>query len=447
MRILPAEITRMLGVPAVGSAGLRVANAGFALLTSVLLARLLGPSGYGVYAFAFSVVMLLALPTQAGLPTLLVREVARYEEQGRWDLIRGLLRRSNQAVVLLAFGVGGVAAVVVLLAGPGPGSLQATTFLWALTLLPLMALGNLRGAALRGLRRVVQGQLPEFLVRPGLLLLALAVALLLGPSLSSPFELTPPLAMALHAASALVAFAVGIWLLRRELPSTVRGAAPAYETRAWLGSLLPLTMLAGMQLIAGQMDVVLLGLLASAREVGIYRVAWSVSLPVLFTLTGVNLVVAPYFSRAFAAGDVAQLQRLATWSARVAAAVAVPAALVLMLAGGPILGFVFGDEFAVGATALALLAAGQLCSVIAGSVGTILNMTGHERDTMVGVGIAAAVNLILNLILIPKFGMNGAAVATMVSLVIWNSVLVLRVGTRLGIASVAWHPSRLDETE
>ncbi|HEM45577.1 MAG TPA: hypothetical protein ENO23_00865, partial [Alphaproteobacteria bacterium] len=369
-RVLPADVTRRLGVPAAGSAGLRVTNAGLALLISVLLARLLGPSGYGIYAFAYAVVMLLALPTQAGLPTLLVREVARYEERGRWDLIAGLLRRSNQTVGLLALLVGGTAMVVVFAFVRDPGDAQVVTFLWALTLLPLMALGNLRGATLRGLRRVVQGQLPEFLVRPGLFLLALLVALLLGSVLVSSFELTPQLAMALHAGAAFVAFIIGVWLLRRELPPEVRRTAPAYRTRAWAGSLLPLTLLAGMELINGQMDVVLLGILASTQDVGIYRVAWSVSLPVVFTLTGVNLVVAPHLARAYSAGDIPQLQRLATWSARVAATVAVPAAMILILFGGPILGFVFGDAFSAGGTALALLAAGQLCNVIAGSVGT-----------------------------------------------------------------------------
>lgn len=444
-RVFPVEVTRRLAVPAAGSAGLRVANAGLAFLISVLLARMLGPSGYGAYTFAFALVMLLALPAQAGLPTLLVREVARCEEREEWDLIAGLFRRSNQAVGLLALIVCAVALFVVLVFLREPDGQQVTTFLWALLLLPLMALGNLRGAVLRGLRRVVQGQLPEFLLRPGLLLLALCVAVLLRLFAPSSFELTPPLAMALHAGAAFVAFVFGVWLLRRELPPEVRRTTPAYQTRAWAGSLLPLTLLAGMELINGQMDVVLLGILASTRDVGIYRVAWSVSLPVAFTLTGVNLVVAPYFARAYSAGDTAELQRLATWSARVAAAAAVPAALILILFGEPLLGLVFGDEFAGGGTALALLAAGQLCNVIAGSVGTILNMTGHERDTTLGVAIAAAVNLTLNLILIPTYGIDGAAVATMVSLITWNSVLVIRVRRRVGIVSIAWHPRRSDE--
>jgi len=437
-RILSSDVSVQLGRSATGSVALRVANAAFALAASILLARLLGPEGYGVYAFAFSIVMLLALPAQAGLPTLVVREVARYEVDGRWRLIRGLLRRSNQAVGLLAavIGLGGLA--ILMSAGRAYGGDLPSTLLWALILLPIMALGNLRGAALRGLRRVVQGQLPEYVIRPGLFVSCLLIVGLLD--LVRPetvMEMSPARAMAIHAAAAFCAYLVGIALLRRGLPAPVRKGRPDYRTAAWLKTLLPLTLLAGMEMINNQVDVVLLGFLRTAGEVGIYRVAWQVSLPVVFTLTAVNLVVAPHFARAWQNADKQRLQRLATWSARVAASLAIPAAAVLIGFGTPLLGFVFGREFAAGGAALTILCIGQLCNAAAGSVGTILNMTGHERDTMLGIGIAAVTNVTLNLLLIPPFGIVGAATATTVSMVLWNLILFRRVRHRLGIVSAA----------
>lgn len=411
------------------------------LVISILLARLLGPEGYGVYAFAYAVVMLLALPAQAGLPTLLVRDVARYEAEESWGLLSGLLRRSNQLVALLTVLIIAVAVAVMLVFDLGFSAMERATFAWALALLPVMALGNLRGATLRGLRRVVQGQLPELGIRIGLFALALAGVLgaaSLWPGVS--IQLTPWLAMALHAAAALVAFLVGVWLLRRELPAAVARARRVYETRAWLRSLLPLTLLAGVAMINSRMDIVLLGVLATPADVGVYRVASSMASPIIFALTAVNVVVAPYFARAYAGDDRAGLQRLATWSARVSAAVALPTAAVLIAFGAPILGFVFGREFAAGATALALLAVGQLGNVAAGSVGNILNMSGHERDTVFASGAAAAVNLVLNLALIPSLGIEGAAIATMVSLILWNGILIERVWRRTGVVSVAWWP-------
>ena len=442
-RMLPGDVTVQLGRSATGSILLRVANAALALATSVLLARLLGPEGYGIYAFAFSLVGLLSLPAQAGLPTLLVREVARYEVDGRWGLMVGLLRRSNQAVALVTLIIATGAVAFMSLTGVRPGSPSGATFIAALALLPLMALGNLRGAALRGLRKVVEGQLPEFLLRPGLFAALLGLALVTRHRRSlSGLELTPPVAMALHAAAALVAYLIGIWLLRRGMPKPAKAAAPEFDMPVWLHSVAPLTLLAGMQLVSNQMDIVLLGVLKPASEVGIYRVAWQVSLPVMFALTAVNLVAGPHFARAYHAGARDQLQRLATWSARVAVAAALPTAAVLILFGRPLLAYVFGDEFAAGGTALALLCVGQLCNAVAGSVGTVLNMTGHERDTVIGVGIAAATNLVLNLILIPLLGIEGAALATMTSMIVWNGILFTRVRRKLGIVTTAWVPRR-----
>ena len=420
---------------------LRVSSAALSLVVSILLARLLGPDGYGVYAFAYAVIMLLALPAQAGLPTLLVREVARYEAEARWALLAGLLRRSNQLVALLTMLIVGGAVLSMFFFDLGFTATERATFAWALVLLPIMALGNLRGAALRGLRLIVKGELPEIGIRPALFVLALLGVL--GAAALSPeaaFELTPPLAMALHAAAALVAFLVGVWLLRRELPDAVARAKRAYETRAWLRSLLPLTLLAGVAMINSRMDIVLLGVLATPAEVGVYRVATSMSTPITIALAAVNVSVAPHFARAYAEANHPVMQRLATWAARVSVAAALPAAAILIVFGAPLLGFVFGAEYAVGAMALALLAVGQLGNVAAGSVGNILNMTGHETDTVFAGGLATVVNLVLNLALIPTYGIEGAATATMVSLILWNGILIQRVWRRTGVVSVAWWP-------
>lgn len=438
--LLSPDVTRRLAGPAGWSLALRVVAAALALAVSILLARLLGPEGYGVYAFALAVVMLLALPTQAGLPTLLVREVARYDADGDWSRLTGLLRRGNQAVALLALAVASVAAVIAIARGSALSAEERATFLWALCLVPLYSLGNLRGAALRGLRRVISGQFPEYVVRPGVFAGCLLASLAVFGTAGGPDGgIGPAEAMALHASAALVAFLVGVALLRGGLPDAARSAARRYDSRTWLRSLLPLTLLAGISMINNQMDVVLLGLLSTDAEVGIYRAALSASMPVVFALSAVNLVVAPHFSRLFAGGDLAGLQRLVTWSARVAAGVAVPAGLLLALFGTPLLGFVFGEPFAAGGAALAILVAGQLVNAMAGSVGNLLNMTGHERETVLGVGVAAAANLALNVALIPSWGMEGAATATAASLVVWNVLLVVRARRRLGIASVAWH--------
>lgn len=423
----------MLG-GATGSLLLKVAHAILTVAITVVLARALGPEGYGRYAFVYALVILCAIPAQAGLPTLLVREVAAYEARGGWRLMRGLLRRANQAVAAATAAIALVSALVGIFLGDRVAEGELAIYAWGLALLPLLALGNLRGAALRGLRKVVRGQLPELLLRPGLFVLALTVVAVAGAGVS------PGMAMALHAGAALVAFLIGAWLLLRVLPHEARSATPEYRTRAWAASVLPLTLLAGIQVVNNQTDVVLLGVLASKEEVGIYRVVFQAATLVVFVLTAVNMVLAPHFARLHAMGERAELERLARWGAKMVLLAAAPVAAGLVIFGGPVLGFVFGTRYAVGAAALAILCVGQLANAAMGSVGLLLNMTGHERDTAVGVGLAAGANVVLNLLLIPPFGIEGAATATAASLMIWNVVLYRRVRRRLDVVPTAWAP-------
>lgn len=415
-----------------GSVVLKLLSAGIALSITVLLARSLGPAGYGVYAYVLALVTLMAIPAEFGLPSLVVRETARAQVGRRWDLIRGMWRWAILAAATLSLGVAVVAGGLAWVLSERFTGLQLTTFAWGLLLLPLVALGNLVGAALRGLRRVLQGQLPELVLRPaGFLLLIAGVLIFGGPRLGADT------AMALHAGAAAGAFAIGAWLLARGRPRPVAQATPAYETRRWAGSAVPLALVAGMHLIHQQTDIVILGLFAASGEVGVYRVAAQAAAFVGFGLNAINMVVAPQFARLHAQGDRAGLQWMARFSARIVLLLTLPVVAVLVALGGPILEWVFGPEYGAGYLALAILAVGQLFNAAFGSVGFLLNMTGHERDTARGMAIAVTVNVGLNLLLIPPFGIAGAATATALTLGLWNLLLWRAVHRRLGIDSTA----------
>ncbi|MCS3904510.1 O-antigen/teichoic acid export membrane protein [Methylohalomonas lacus] len=415
----------------IGSMAVKIAGLLLNLAVAVVLARLLGPAGYGTYAFALSIIMLLAIPAMFGVPNLLVREVAKYQLHEQWPLLRGALRRSHQAVSLMALIIGALALLIILGRGESLAEPGRLTFAIGLLLLPLLALNSLRGAALRGLRRVVQGQLAEMVLTPGLLVL-FALAFAVGLSL------TPPLAMLAHAAAALTAFIAGSWLLRRALPLQVQTVAPAYSSSEWLAGVLPFSLITGIQVINNQADIVMLGILTDNAAVGLYKVAVQGSVLVAFGLTALNMVLAPHITRLYQQGERERLQRMVKASARVVLLIALPVAAVFALFGATLLELVFGSDYRGAHTALAILAAGQLCNAAAGSVALLLNMSGHERLTAWGVGCAAVVNILLNLILIPRFGINGAAMATAVTLACWNGLLIIAVRRKLDINSTAF---------
>jgi O-antigen/teichoic acid export membrane protein len=155
------------------------------------------------------------------------------------------------------------------------------------------------------------------------------------------------------------------------------------------------------------------------------------------------MVVAPQFAKMYTNGQMEKLQRLATASARVALLIAFPAALVFILFGGDLLNIVVGEEYVTGAIPLAILSLGQLVNAGMGSVIILLNMTDHERVVARGVAFAAIGNVVANLFLIPTWGMKGAAIATTLTLIIWNVFLAREAIKRLGINSTAFGARRI----
>lgn len=411
-----------------GSAVIQAGNRVLVLALGIVLARALGPEGYGVYAYAFAIMSLLMVAAEAGVPTLLLREVAAGLERARWGLLRGALRRAVQFVVAASalVSLAGLLAVWFLADRLSPAELHTTVLM--LAVLPLAALARTVAHAMRGLDRVVTGQAIELLVRPLLVLAAVAVLFSLSPGWRAP-----QYAMAAQLGAVAVTALAGWWVLGRHMPAEARHRRPEYRTRQWLKSALPFTLIGGAGIINNQADIIMLGWFRPSEDVGIYRVAVQGALLVAFGLQAVNAVVASHFSRLYAGGDMAGLQRLVTTSARIVLLAAAPVAVAFVLAGDVIAGWVFGAEFAASHGALAILSVGQLFNAAFGSVGFLLNMTGHESDTARTLWMTAALNVALNGLLIPFFGKEGAAVASAVSLVTWNVMLYRLVRKQLGI--------------
>jgi len=434
--VLVARVERVansrIGQEAFWSLTLKVAYTGLTFIATMLLARLLGAAGYGVYAYVYSLITVLSIPSQFGLPPLVLRETAKGIARNEPALVRGIWVWSGRFVALASLGlvlVGGVGAWIWRARFHG---VYLTTFAWALLLVPLVALGNLRGAALRGLRLVVQGQLPENLIQPCALTVLLAIVLLLGYSPS------PAQAMACQVAAAAVAFGVGAWLLVRATPAEVRQIRPRFEGHLWLRSVLPLALIGAMRLINKNASVLILGLFVPPDQIGIYRLAVQISVLASLGLLAMNMVVAPRFAGLYARRDTERLQRLVTSSARAILGFNLLVTLGFALLGRWFLRVFFGTEFVAAYLPLMILLVGQFVNSAVGSVGVLLNMTGHEQDAAWGMLVSAVVGVLLNLLLVPLAGVAGAAVGTGGGLITGNVLLWWMVRRRLGINSLAF---------
>lgn len=405
-----------------GSFALKVFSAFFAFITSLVLARWLGSDGYGAYAVAIAWAMLLGIPAILGMDRLVVRSVAAHSARDEWGLVRGIVRRANQWVLLTSILLAAIGAMVGWMVLEGP---VRQTFVVGMLLVPILSVARVRKATLQGLHRVVLGQVPELVVLHVILLGLVASA-------QQAARLSSLVAVEAHVAAALVSLLLGAWLLARNRPAELSAAAPEYQSRTWLKAALPLTVLSGIMVVNGRTDVVMVGWLAGVPEAGTYDVASKVSDIVAFLLTALNQASAPAFARLHALGKKLELQTLMGRQTRLILAGTAPLAAGLLIFGDRVMG-IFGAEFVVARGAMSILVVGQLVNVAAGPVGLLLMMSGHERLVAVGFGLGAALNLVLNFLFIPLWGLTGAAVATATSMAIWNVILIVFMVRTLGI--------------
>lgn len=399
----------------------------------ITLARAMGASGYGIYAFPMAVVTLLSVPAMAGMPQILIRNISGYLTMGSYGLIRGLLIRANQFVILISLTIAGAATVIYFFGGHNDFfSVKGTTFLLSMLLLPIVALNNVRMAALQGLRKVVLGQFPETIVKP---LVFIGIIFILFIFFEK--KLSPSLAMSFQVTAAFCAFIFGSFLLIGNQPKEMKATPSEYETRKWLKIVFPFMFLGMIQVINKQTDMVMLGLMRSSAEVGIYQAVVHGSNLISFVLVAVNTAQAPQIARLWSSDEKQQLQQMLTATARIVALSTVIASVTLILGGRFFLFLLFGQEFTEGFKALQILCMGQIVNGLAGSVGSILHMTGYEIKALQAMGLSAVINIVLNLYLVPRYGMEGAALATAISLSVWNILMVIWVKKYTGLNSTA----------
>jgi len=425
--------TRDLARTGIATISLKLVQVALALGVSVLLARSLGPTEYGTYSFVLALATVLVVPCQCGLPAFVLRETAAAEIRQDWPTLMAVWEWSNRFVLVVSPVLLGVVASLAW-AFTDTAHFTSDTLLWGLALVPVLALLALRSASLRGLHHVVLGQIVDSPLRLGLLM-----AFVLFLSVFLPSLLTSSSAMAFHVLAASLALIVATCLLRRSRPPLAGSCRRLdYKPRVWLASAIPLGLLAAAQIVNTRADAVLLGLLAGPKSVGIYQVAVQGATVVQLGLTAINLVLAPRIAALFATDQTEELQRLITSSARLVVVITAVFLLALVATAAPLIRLAFGLDYIPATGPLLILTIGQLFNAGFGSVGLLLNMTRHETSAARGFALAAAANIALNLVLIPRFGIHGAAVATAVALALWNLLLWREARRLVGIDTLAF---------
>ncbi|GAB4543394.1 MAG: flippase [Pleurocapsa sp.] len=416
----------------VGSFGLRVTYMGLTFLTNIILARFLGATEFGIYTYTVAWSYLLAVFGTVGLDHLLVREVAIYKSQSAWGLLRGILRWANQISLLISVTMALVAIALAYSFGIAKDSTTFIAFVVAMLSLPFASLRNLRRGAMRGLQLVTIGLVPEMLIAPSAIVILTAGAYWLwGDRLNATWS------VAIYTAITAITLFISMVFLNRHLPPLVKTIPPDYKVRQWLYSALPFMLLEGIYVINARVDTLMLGWLQNVEAAGIYVPVNRGAQLINFVLMAITSALAPVIASLYAEGKKQKLHSTVVKTARAALIPTVVLTAILMIAA-PWYLLLFGSEFVSGKNALYILCIGQFLFTSTGLAGSLLNMTGNERFTAISGGLSAILNIILNYFFITRWGVEGAATATSVSVIAMNLSNIIIVRRKLGISSTAF---------
>lgn len=414
--------------------GLRIAVMAAGLGISVLLARILGAEEFGHYVFALSVATILAVPVQAGLPILLTKSLPKYQVAADSARLKGLLLFT----VLFTLSFSGLASVAywaadLWLSRQLGGYAGRETVNLAVLLIPFIALSTSLGAAVRSLKRLLVGQVIETGLRQFILLAMLAAAALgaVGAQLSAQ------MAMGLHIAAAIVTTVIGGAVIFFKLGVGRGPTAVSIAWRQWALALVPLSLIAGQQIIFSKTDVVMLRGLAGAEDLATYFIANQLSNLVFLANQAVRLVSGPTLARAVQTKDLRTLQHVYSRGALFVFLFAVPAAAFLLLFGSATLEVVFGAEYRAAYPAVAVFAIGYVIQALFGNTETLLKVTDNEWVVMRAMILAIIVNLGLNALLIPWLGALGAALASVSVTLCLKGYTSREIRRRVGISAFA----------
>ena len=388
----------------------------------IYLARVLGAEALGLYALGMSIVGFVGLFIAIGLPSAATRFVAEYHSRGEFARLGAFLRGS----LMLLFVGSMVLGALVLWAGPWISlhfyhAPALTSYFGFFVLIMFFgALTTFFGQAMAGYQDVTRRTIiTNFIGTPANIFFAVIL-------ISIGFGLRGYLAA--QAASAfLVLLLLGayMWSLT---PREARAGKSGRIEKEVIAFSLTAFGIATVDFLLTQSDKIVLGYYLRPKQVGIYAIAMALVAFVPIFLTSVNQIFSPTIAELHGTGDHALLQKLYATLTKWILIFTLPLAFTIIFFSRPLIGM-FGHGFEAGAPVLVIGTVGQLFNCAVGSVGFLLLMSGNQLR-MVKIQACNAVLMIgLSLLLVPRFGIIGAAVASTIAVIVtnlWSLISVLR---------------------
>jgi O-antigen/teichoic acid export membrane protein len=410
---------------------IRVASAALAYLAQILLARWMGGAEYGTYVYVWTWVLLLGSVMDLGISTSAQKIIPEYRARDEQALLRGFLTGSRWVAFLVAALVSLALAGLVKALSPwiDPEAILPL-YIGCLTL-PAFVVANTQDGIARSHDWMRLGLMPQFIARQGLIIGLTAGAFVLG------IHLGASAAMLASAAAVWIAMTGQMLALNRRLDAQVAPGPKAYDFRGWLAVSLPILLVEGFYLMLSYTDVLVLQQFRPSEEVGVYYAVIKTLALVSFIHYAMSATTAHRFAEYNAAGERERLSAYVAHAIKWTFWPSLAATALLLLFGKPLL-WLFGPRFVGGYEIMFIAAIGLVGRAAIGPVERLLNMLGHQNVCAAAYAVAFVMNVVLCVVLVPRFGGHGTAAATSISLVLETVLLFWIVRRRLGLHVLAF---------
>jgi len=398
-----------------------ILNLGLRYLFQVIVARHLGVELYGIFTLGIAIFAISEMVASLGLHKGVLRFVSLYYREGDLGRVKGTILTA----IFLSCG-GGIAAMLLLLAISGllAGNIFHTPGLSKILLvfaagIPFSSLTSVLIFATQGLRimkyKVYVKDLWEMLSRIVLTILLFMLGLRLGG------------AVAAFSLSIISGTFFSYYFFQKAFGSIFKSQDRAVlEPKVLMVFCWPLIFAGGFNLMEAWVSTFMLGFLENPESVGIFSAAFRTSMLIQGILMSFNAIFSPIIADLYHKNELAQLKVLFKMVTKWVFSLSLPPAVLLIFFSREIMA-VFGQEFSAGAAVLAVLALGQILNSLTGPLGVMIDMSGRSKFTLLNSALHFALQIGLCLLLIPGYGVFGAAVAKTVSIAFLRVIRLIQV--------------------
>jgi O-antigen/teichoic acid export membrane protein len=403
----------------------RVASAGLALVSQVLLARWMGAFEFGIFIYAWTWVLMIGALSDLGLSSAARRFIPEYVEYKAFDSLRGFLDGARWLSVATATSIGAVGALGVWLTASHLNPYAVVPLYLACAAIPIYGLVQTQAGIAQSYDWPNLALMPFFIWRQLAMIALMGAAYVFG---------APTGAVIAMLVATLTTWAVTLgqtMVLNRRLSGKVPAGPKLYEPRAWIATSLPIFIVEGFYLLLTYVDILALEHYRSPDEVAVYYAGARLLALVAFVYFAIAGATTHKFTEYHVSGDS---KRLASFFAETIKWTFWPSLLVcaaILAFGKPLLAL-FGGSFEDGYPVMFILAVGMLARAAVGPAERLLNMLGERKQCASIYAAAFCINLALCIALIPHIGIEGAGIATSCALVFESACLYFVAKRRLG---------------